>query len=108
MEFDSFRPGFTFVGSTICLPFFHRRFSTPGLLGAPNPGNQVICKRLKTFGVPVGYRRPIPSHVRLSKKVNHVLLPLFPVLGLQQVVPYVVLVDFLVERETQVAEVMQL
>jgi hypothetical protein len=51
---------------------------------------------------------PIASNVSLAEEVGHVRLPFFPVLGLQQAVPIMVLANLLVKREAQVAQAMQL
>jgi len=56
-------------------------------------GNKIIGEFLKTNGETPSNCVPVPPHIRFAKKVEHVLLPLFPIFGIQQIVPDMVFGD---------------
>src|SRR5262249_3393135 len=77
------------------------------LLSQLSLGKQVVGERLKAPSEEPGESRPVSPDIRFAEEVGHVLLPLLPVFRLQQVIADVMLIDFLVERESQIAQVMQ-
>jgi hypothetical protein len=89
------------------LPSGHFHWTQRFLFGNDS-GNKVIGECLKTLGVTPCNKAPIPLHIRFAEKVDHVLLPLFPIFGVQQLEPGMVLVDFFEECEPQIAQMMQL
>jgi hypothetical protein len=57
--------------------------NSSSFLFGTDSGNKIIGECLKTPGVTSSNSGPIPPHIRFTEKVGHVLLPLFPVFGVQ-------------------------
>jgi hypothetical protein len=57
--------------------------------------NDLIRHYLKTFGISGSHFFPVTLDIGFFKKVDQILLPFFPIFGLQKLLSDVMFVDFL-------------
>ena len=81
-----------------------RNFQT---CGAGGMRDKRVGKALKAPRIACPHGMPIARHISFAEEVAHVVLPLLPIFRFQQLVAHVMLVDFLVERERKIADVVQ-